>query len=83
MQIKVSIIIPFYKRHDNLCHCLKALSYQRYTNFEVIVSTYLLDDKLIDIVTPFKNRLKIRLINTTEVELAKWNISYIKLVKKK
>ncbi len=75
--IKVSICIPAYEQPKNLYKCLKSISIQTFTDFEVIITDDSKSDNLINVIEQFKQQFIIRYIKNkrTKGSPENWNES--------
>lgn len=60
--LKYSIIIPTFKRPDELEECLESLAKQHFTDFEVIISDGTPEKSLSYVCDPFKDKMNINFL---------------------
>lgn len=62
MQVKYSLIIPTFKRADEVSECLESLTKQTFRNFEVILADGTPGKSLEEVAIPFKEQLDIQFL---------------------
>lgn len=62
MSVKYSLIIPTFKRPDEVMECLESLTHQTFKNFEVIIADGTPVKSLEEVAVPFKEKLNLQFL---------------------